>query len=129
VPPERLREVLGAPAFVYEAAGASDTAFEVLRVLAPNGVFVFTGVPGRKQRLELEGGTLMKQLVLWNQVVLGTVNAGAEAFEAAVRDLRQATERSLSSVEGLITHRHPLERGPAVLCGEVEGGIKHVLKL
>lgn len=127
VPIERLPETIGAPDFVYEAAGASGTAFAVLRTLAPNGVFVFTGVPGRKQPLDIEGGTLMKQLVLWNQVVLGTVNAGSDAFEKAIEDLSAAYRRSQGSVEGLVTHRHPLERGPAVMRGEVNGGIKHVL--
>src|SRR4029078_6958594 len=33
---------------VYEATGASRLAFDMIQHLGTNGIFVFTGVPGRK---------------------------------------------------------------------------------
>ena len=72
---------------VYEATGASQFAFQVLPFLGSNGIFVFTGVPGKDQDVDLDTGTIMKNLVLKNQIVLGTVNAGPDAFQAAIRDL------------------------------------------
>jgi glucose 1-dehydrogenase len=101
---------LGVIDLVYEAAGASKLAFDALEHLGPNGIFVFTGVPGRKHRVDIAGDEIMRSLVLRNQTVLGTVNAGRQDFEAAVRDLGRMRERWPGTLEALITGRWPMER-------------------
>ncbi|MDY7226504.1 glucose 1-dehydrogenase [Hyalangium rubrum] len=126
VPVEELRKLAGPVDVVYEAAGASKAAFEVLRALGPNGVFIFTGVPGRKEPLELEGAALLKQLVLNNQLVLGTVNASDADFAAALEDLGHFQARWPGRVERLITARHPPEDFQKIVSGKA-GGIKHVI--
>ncbi len=78
---------------VYEATGAAGVAFRALAAIGVNGVFVFTGVPGRKGPIELDAEPIMRDLVLENQLVFGTVNAGPDAFENAVRDLGRLHER------------------------------------
>ena len=77
---EQLSDRLSGIDLVYEATGASGLAFDVLAELGVNGVFIFTGVPGRKHPFEIESGVLMRNLVLKNQVLFGTVNADAKAF-------------------------------------------------
>ena len=122
-----LAKRLGRVDLVYEAAGASKFAFDVLANLGTNGVFIFTGVPGHAQDIELEGGTLMKSIVLKNQAAIGTVNAGPQAFVDAVKDLESFDELWPDSLRALITHRHPL----AEFCkhaGERDG-IKHVISV
>ncbi len=47
---EDMAKMVGPIDVVYEATGASSVAFDVLKHLGPNAVFVFTGVPGRKGR-------------------------------------------------------------------------------
>ena len=91
----------------YEATGASSNAFQVMEVIGTNGVFVFTGVPGRKAPIEVDTDVIMRSLVLKNQVVFGTVNAGHEAFEAAIRDLTLFQQRWPAAVCSLITGRYP----------------------
>src|SRR5438128_646174 len=83
---ERLTEQIGNIDLVYEATGASSIAFQMMEAIATNGLFVFTGVPGRKAPIEVDTDIIMRNLVLKNQVVCGTVNAGQAAFEAALRD-------------------------------------------
>jgi threonine dehydrogenase-like Zn-dependent dehydrogenase len=122
----RLAATIGNVDLVYEATGASSVAFEMLRALGTNGVFVFTGVPGRKAPIELDTDTIMRNLVLKNQVVFGTVNAGHEAFEAAVRDLGAFVEQWPAAVRSLITSRQPVEAFRDVLLGPSHG-IKNVL--
>jgi glucose 1-dehydrogenase len=121
---ELAREV-GRVDLVYEAAGASEVAFEVLRELGTNGVFVFTGVPGRKQKFELDGAAIMKNVVLKNQAVIGTVNASREDFVAAVRDLGRFDAAWPAALRQIITARHPLE----AFCARAKDkeGIKHVI--
>jgi threonine dehydrogenase-like Zn-dependent dehydrogenase len=123
---EELAKRVGAADLVYEAAGASKAAFDVLRVLGPNGIFVLTGVPGRKEPLELDGAALLKQLVLKNQLVLGTVNAADVDFDAALEDLARFQARWPGKVERLVTARHPPEEFQKVVSGKA-GGIKHVI--
>ncbi len=106
-----LPNVVGEIDLVYEAVGASQLAFQVLRSLGHNAVFVFTGVPGRKGPIEVDTDAMMRDLVLKNQIVFGTVNAGNDAFAAAIRDLTTFQEK-LARGRELADHR-PLPDGEA----------------
>jgi threonine dehydrogenase-like Zn-dependent dehydrogenase len=126
VPPAGLAGRVGPIDVVYEAAGASKVAFDTMQALGPNSVFVFTGVPGRKAPVEVDTDLWMRNLVLRNQIVFGTVNAGRDAFEAAVRDVAEFQRRWPQALATLISGRHPLEAHRELLLGR-PGGIKHVL--
>jgi threonine dehydrogenase-like Zn-dependent dehydrogenase len=123
-----LQRTLGRVDLVYEAVGASRLAFEVLEVLGSNAVFVFTGVPGRKAPVEVDTASVMRNMVLDNQVLLGTVNAGPDAFEAAVGDLAAFRRRWPEALGSLITGRYPLDKHAELLQGE-RTGIKNVLQV
>ncbi len=113
---------------VYEATGASALSFEMMKVLGPNAIFVFTGVPGRKAPTPVDTDLLMRNLVLRNQVVFGTVNAGRHAFESAIRDLGTFIERWPRATRSLITSRNNLESYAELLLGPATG-IKNVITL
>jgi glucose 1-dehydrogenase len=121
-----LAATVGNIDLVYEAVGASKIAFEMLQVLGTNGVFIFTGVPGRRGPVEVDTDLLMRRLVLRNQIVFGTVNAGRETFEAAIRDLGTFVRRWPDAVRGLITGRFGIEAHRDLLLGRPQG-IKNVL--
>lgn len=118
VPASELSARAGGIDLVYEAAGASQLAFDVLPQLAANGVFIFTGVPGRKHRIEVAGDAIMRTLVLRNQAVIGTVNAGRIDFESAARDLVAIGAQWPGALEALITGRY----GMAEFCERAENG-------
>ena len=111
---------------MYEATGASGLAFRALAALGTNGVFIFTGVPGRKAPIELDAARIMRNLVLKNQVMYGTVNAGPDAFEHAITDLQKFDARWPDAVRALITGRFPPERCTELLSGRASG-IKQVI--
>jgi threonine dehydrogenase-like Zn-dependent dehydrogenase len=127
-PPEALAERIGNIDVVYEASGASAASFELMRVLGANGIFVFTGVPGRKAPISLDADFLMKRMVLNNQVLFGTVNADRAAFEAAIADLGAFEQRWPGATAQLITGRFPIEKHGDLLSGAV-GGIKNVIQI
>jgi threonine dehydrogenase-like Zn-dependent dehydrogenase len=121
---------VGAIDVVYEATGASRLAFDVLDTLGANGVFVFTGVPGRAPTTTpIDTDRLMRKLVLQNQVVLGSVNASREDFEAAIRDLVLFEERWPRALAALITGRFPIEAYAGQLLAQPANAIKNVLTL
>ncbi len=112
---------------VFEATGASQLSFDVIPQLGINGVFIFTGVPGRKSRtFTVDGNRLMQQMVLENQIVFGTVNAGRESYEGAIRRLSDFEKRWPGTTGKLITARHKPEEFRELLTGDATG-IKHTI--
>jgi len=124
---DQLTHRVGHMDLVYEATGAARISFEVLAQLGTNGVFCFTGVPGRKAPIELDADTIMRRLVLRNQVVFGTVNAGRPAYEAAARSLTRMLERWPDALQQLITAYHTPEEAVELLRHGWRG-IKHVVR-
>lgn len=124
-PVEQVVSRAGPIDVVYEATGASTFSFKVLEHVASNAVFVFTGVPGRKGPAPIDTDVLMRNMVLRNQLVFGTVNAGRDAFEAAVRDLGVFMRRWPEATRRLITGRYPIERATEPLLSA--DGIKNII--
>ncbi len=124
----QLAARLGNVDVVYEATGASHIAFEALQSLGTNSVFVFTGVPGRKAPIEVDADALMRNLVLKNQIVFGTVNASRAAFEAAIRDLGVFEARWPGVARALVTGHFPMEAHRDLLLGPTSG-IKNVVTI
>ena len=125
---EQLAQRIGNIDLVYEATGAASISFTLMEVLGTNGVFIFTGVPGRKAPIALDADHIMRNLVLKNQVVFGTVNAGPHAFEQAIRDLTLFMSRWPKAVRALITGRYSIEASCDLLLGK-SAGIKEVITL
>jgi len=123
---EDLAKTAGPIDVVYEAVGASGVAFDVIQYLGPNGVFIFTGVPGRKGPIEVDTDYIMKDVVLKNQVILGSVNAPPHSFQAAIRDLGTFVQKWPDAVRSLITARFPIEQALQPLSNDA-GGIKNVV--
>ena len=95
-------------------------------MLGTNGIFVLTGVPGLQAFVQADPARLMREMVLKNQVLLGTVNAGPEAFAAALRDLDLFRRRWPAVVPTLIAGRYPPEQAPDLILGR-PAGIKSVI--
>ncbi len=128
VKPDQLAEQVGSIDVVYEAVGKSHISFEVLRVMGLNAAFIFTGIPAPHPAIPVEADTIMRNLVLKNQVAVGTVNADRAAFEGAIRDLGEFTRRWPTAVRSLITGRHKIDNFQELLLGKATG-IKNVIAL
>ncbi len=118
--------LVGNVELIYEATGGSQLAFRAMQVLGPNSIFIFTGVPALGATSQVDTDAIMRNAVLKNQVILGTVNAGKEGFAAAIRALGVVAQRWPAAVRALITGRYPLESYRELLLGQ-PGGIKNVL--
>jgi threonine dehydrogenase-like Zn-dependent dehydrogenase len=115
---------VGPPDVVYEAAGVAGMAIEAAGILRPNGVLVLTGVAHPKQPRPLDSSAL----VLGNQLILGTVNAGRSTYEAAADSLAEFNRRWPEQLSALVTGRHPMERAQDVLAARSRG-IKDVITI
>jgi len=123
-----LAKAAGPIDVVYEAVGASAVAFDVIQRLGPNGIFIFTGVPDRGGNNPVATDQIMRDMVLNNQAIVGSVNAPPHAFESAIAHLTAFMQKWPDAVRSLITARYPIERAAEPLSGR-GGGVKNVIQV
>jgi threonine dehydrogenase-like Zn-dependent dehydrogenase len=123
---EDMAKMVGPIDVVYEATGASGVAFDVLKHLGPNAVFVFTGVPGSNGPIPVDTDEIMRNMVLNNQLVLGSVNAPPQAFQSAIQHLGIFGQQWPDTLRSMITGRFPLEHALDALKNQ-PGGVKNVV--
>ena len=128
VPADRVDQKLGPMELIFEATGVASLEFNLLDALAPDGIYVLTGIPGGNRPLEIPGANLIRQLVLDNQVMLGSVNAARGHFQMAVDDLFHAHLRWADHLAKLITHRYPYSEFEAALSQHPSDEIKTVVE-
>ncbi|MFI1954273.1 glucose 1-dehydrogenase [Streptomyces xinghaiensis] len=95
------------PDVVVEATGAGQVVFAAMHGTAPYGVVCLTGVSPAGRRLTVDAGTLNREIVLENDVVVGSVSANGRHFRQAADALARADTDWLHR---LITRRLPLDR-------------------
>ena len=125
---DELAAQVGNIDLVYEAVGLSKVSYDVMRVLGMNGVYVFTGIPAPRAPIPVEADNIMRNMVLKNQAVVGTVNADKKAFEDAITDLGVFMERWPEALKAMITGRYTLDSYKELLLGD-KSGIKNVISL
>lgn len=125
---EQLASQVGNLDVVYEATGYAPVSFDVMRVLGTNGVFIFTGIPGPQAAVPTETDDLMRNMVLKNQMVFGTVNANRTAFENAIADLQAFEQQFPEATRRVITRRYAMGEYEQLLTGKAEG-IKNVISM
>ncbi len=100
-----IDEKCGEVDFIFEAAGVAELGFQLIDVLGINGIYVMTGIPHGDRPTCMMGAELMKQIVLKNQIILGSVNASPHHFELGIRDLEKAKNLWGRLVDDIITTR------------------------
>lgn len=123
-----LDDKFGPIDFVFEAAGVPQLGFNLIDALGVNGIYVMTGLPHDKRAINIDGGDLMTQMVLKNQVVLGSVNASPRHFALAIADLAGAVDKWGGTMERFITTRVPFTEFVNALDFRSDDDIKTVIQ-
>ncbi|MGC2322183.1 MAG: glucose 1-dehydrogenase [Terriglobales bacterium] len=89
---------------IFEATGASSVVFDSMQALGKNGVLVLSSVTGGDRMIQVPADRINLDFVLGNKVMVGTVNANREYFEAGVRDMAQAEAEYPGWLGRLLTH-------------------------
>jgi glucose 1-dehydrogenase len=90
---------------VFEGTGSSAVVFESLLAVARNGVLVLTSITGGGRMLTVPADRINLEFVLGNKVMVGSVNASREHFEAGVRDMAHAEAQFPGWLKQLLTDR------------------------
>jgi threonine dehydrogenase-like Zn-dependent dehydrogenase len=91
--------------FIFDATGIAKLEFQLLDALGVNGIYVLTGIPSGDRPVSLLGDEIIRRIVLDNQVMLGSVNAGINHYKMAVEDLKKAKEKWGDKIDKIITGR------------------------
>jgi glucose 1-dehydrogenase len=102
-----LDAVCGESNFIFEATGIAKLQIELIDALAINGIYVVTGIPAGERPVTVMAGRVMQQMVLKNQIVLGSVNASPAHYKMAVDDLVASLERWPDVIKNVITEKIP----------------------
>jgi threonine dehydrogenase-like Zn-dependent dehydrogenase len=89
---------------MFEATGYSPVVFESMESLGKNGVLVLASVTGGDRLHAIPADKINLDFVLGNKLVVGTVNANREYFEAGVYDFARAELEFPGWLSQLLTH-------------------------
>jgi len=120
-----LTELSVVPDVVIEATGAGQVVFDCAKLLAPAGVMALTGISPGPASIDVQLDALIRQLVVRNVGLVGSVNAGKRHYADAVEVLLTADRAWL---ERLVTRTVPLSDWPSALVREPDD-IKVVVDL
>jgi hypothetical protein len=90
-------------------------------------VYILTGIPAEKPPVPVFADTIMRNITLKNQAIIGTVNASPHDFAEAIHDLGEFKKRWPKAVQALITGRHKIDSYRELLVGKATG-IKNVIE-
>ncbi|MFI7673768.1 glucose 1-dehydrogenase [Actinophytocola sp. NPDC049390] len=93
------------PDIVIEATGAGQVVVDVLANNAAYGIVCLTGVSAAGRGISVDAGAVNRELVLENDVVIGSVNANLRHYRQAADALAEA---DLAWLDRMITRRVPL---------------------
>lgn len=97
-------EAYGPFDLMFEATGFSPIVFEAMEHLGKNGVLILSSVTGGGRKIQVPADVINLGFVLGNKVMVGTVNANREYFEAGVYDLSRAEMQHPGWLSKLLTH-------------------------
>jgi threonine dehydrogenase-like Zn-dependent dehydrogenase len=97
---------------VLDSTGDGTVAFETLDRAGPNGIVCLLSVSSTGECDELDVGSINRDLVLGNRVIVGSVNANRSHYDDAIAALLKADREWLQS---LITRRVPLAEWSSAL--------------
>jgi threonine dehydrogenase-like Zn-dependent dehydrogenase len=89
---------------MFEATGFSPLVFEAMQHLGKNGVLILSSVTGGGREIEVPADTINLGFVLGNKVMVGTVNANRDYFEAGIYDMGRAQQEYPGWLNKLLTH-------------------------
>lgn len=114
---------------IFEASGAAATAVELIKYMARSSIYVMTGIPRGDLDIEVDAAQMVRRMVRFNQVLVGSVNSNRSHFEMALAHIPEIQSRFGGVLDKLFTKRASLrDFGDAFDTG-YEGHIKILLEV
>jgi threonine dehydrogenase-like Zn-dependent dehydrogenase len=93
-----LDDLPAPPDIVIEATGIGQLVFDAIGHAAPDAIVCLTGISSGTHELSLAADAVNKAMVLSNEVVFGSVNAGLANYQQAAEALSKADNDWLAKI-------------------------------
>jgi threonine dehydrogenase-like Zn-dependent dehydrogenase len=103
-PIDKLAARVGKADLIVDATGSSEMAFSAMQYLGHNGVLVWTSITGGHREIGVPSNKVNLEWVLGNKLLLGSVNANREHFEAGIRDFALGEVMYPGVIQQILTH-------------------------
>jgi len=90
---------------IFEASGAAAAALELIRYMSRGSIYVMTGIPREEVLMQIDAALLVRQIVRYNQVLVGCVNSNRSHFETALGDIGRINSSYRSILDQMLTER------------------------
>ncbi|MFC1871875.1 alcohol dehydrogenase catalytic domain-containing protein [Chloroflexota bacterium] len=114
---------------IFEASGAAATAVALVNHMSRSSICVMTGIPHEELLIQVDAAQLVRQIVRYNQVVVGSVNSNRSHFEMALKDIPEINSRFGGMLGEMGTHRFPLDEYQAAFSLSDPRHIKTVIEV
>ncbi|HDL53251.1 MAG TPA: hypothetical protein ENH32_04690 [Proteobacteria bacterium] len=132
VPLERLGKAGYHFNHIFETTGDPAYIMRTLPFMGFNAIMVLMGIPENVTEganLEINGTALFSRMIEGNQMLMGSLKAGRDAFNSSVKHLTELSDLYGKQLSGLITHTFPLEEYHKALALDSREAILPVLDL
>jgi threonine dehydrogenase-like Zn-dependent dehydrogenase len=114
---------------IFEAAGAAKEAVELINYMSRSSIYVMTGIPRKELTVKINAAQMVRRIVRYNQVIVGSVNSNRQHFEMAVNDIPKIDKGYRNIFRKMITHRYKMRDYMEALNGDMKDRIKTVIEI
>ncbi len=114
---------------IVEASGAADTALELIPCMSRSSIYVMTGIPRGDMKIRVDAAQLVRQIVRFNQVIVGSVNSNRHHFEMALNSIVKINDYFRGMLNEMITRRVRLEKYDQAFTVDDPNHIKTVVEI
>ncbi len=94
---------------IFEASGVAETAIRLIPFMSRSSIYTMTGIPRGDIEIQLDAAQLVRRIVRYNQVIVGSVNSNRRHFEMALKHISPINRQFNGILEKMITRRIRLE--------------------
>ena len=105
--PEAFK-IAGDVHIIFEASGASEFAINMIPHMSRSSIYVMTGIPKGELKATFDAHAILRQIVRYNQVIVGIVNSNKTHFEMAIKDIPKINKKFNNMLDNVATHRFKL---------------------
>lgn len=113
VPTTRLEKAGYSFHQLFETTGDPEYLLSVMPFMGPNAIMAIMGAPedhSEKRTLEVDLNAVLSKLVMGNQVIFGSIKAGRDSFESAVKHLTELSDLYGNSLAPLLKETFPFNQ-------------------
>jgi threonine dehydrogenase-like Zn-dependent dehydrogenase len=107
--PEAFK-IAGDVHIIFEASGASEFAINMIPHMSRSSIYIMTGIPKGELKATFDAHAILRQIVRYNQVIVGTVNSNKNHFGMAIKDIPRINRKFDNILDNLVTHRFKLNQ-------------------